>query len=321
MNRFLSYVLSVRGLVSLAIIATACTLSAKFSEHHEQENVFTELYMHLIPAALVTHEAGPEMATHALVEIPLPGFLSAMDYRGETESAEPKTTIFNLQIFQIAAVLLVFVAFSGVPSYLRTGKGDALTRLLAGFCMYVRDEMVYPEMGREMGRKFLPYFLSVFFFILFMNLMGLVPYSATATASIFVTGALALTTFLAMLGCGMAVQGVVPFWKNLVPHVPALLWPLMFLVELIGLLVKPCALMIRMFANLTGGHMVVLSFMGLIFFMAGNFGSTYGWLSSPLGAGFAVFIMIIESFVALVQAYIFTQLSIIFVNASVHPEH
>jgi F-type H+-transporting ATPase subunit a len=163
--------------------------------------------------------------------------------------------------------------------------------------------------------------LTVFFFILFMNLMGLAPFSATATSSIFVTAGLALTTLLAMLLCGMAVQGPIAFWKNLVPHVPLALWPLMFVVELIGLVVKPVALTIRLFANMTGGHMVVLSFLGLIFFLGEIWGSAGGWGASPLGLAFAVFIMIIESFVALIQAYIFTQLSILFVNASVHPEH
>jgi F-type H+-transporting ATPase subunit a len=102
--------------------------------------------------------------------------------------------------------------------------------------------------------------------------------------------------------------------------VPLALWPLMFVVELIGLLVKPFALMVRLFANMTGGHMVVLSFMGLIFFFAAK-APAVGWGVSPIAVGFAVFIMIIEAFVALLQAYIFTQLSILFVSTSVHPEH
>jgi len=148
-----------------------------------------------------------------------------------------------------------------------------------------------------------------------------VPFSATATASIFVTGALALTTFTAMIVCGMVVQGPLAFWKNLVPHVPLALWPLMFVVELIGLIVKPVALTIRLFANMSGGHMVVLSFMGLIFYMGELWGAAGAWGASPLGLAFACFIMIIESFVAMVQAFIFTQLSILFVNASMHPEH
>ena len=117
------------------------------------------------------------------------------------------------------------------------------------------------------------------------------------------------------------MQGPLAFWKNLVPHVPAWLWPLMFVVELLGLLVKPAALMIRLFANLTGGHLVVLSFMGLIFFFAGASHSAMGYGVAPVAIAFAAFIMIIEAFVALLQAYIFTQLSILFVGASVHPDH
>lgn len=319
MKTLLKYALSLRGLVALAVVAAACWTATRFSAHHEADNVFTQLYLHLVPAPLV--EDPHEHGAPALLEVPLPGWLAAMDYRGQTASEQPMTALFNLQIFQVAAVLLVLVCFAGVPRYLRTGKGDPLTRLFAGFAQWVRDDMVIPVMGKDLGTRFLPYFLSIFFFIAFMNLMGLVPHSATATASIFVTGALAVTTLLAMVGCGMAAQGPIAFWKNLVPHVPLPLWPLMFVVELIGLMVKPFALMIRLFANMSGGHMVVLSFMGLIFFLGSLWGPAGGWGASPVGVGFACFIMIIESFVALLQAFIFTQLSILFVNASVHPEH
>jgi F-type H+-transporting ATPase subunit a len=230
--------------------------------------------------------------------------------------------VTNLQVFQLAALLLVGICFSGVPGHLRRGNGDYPSRLFAGFAQWVRDEMVFPNMGKETGAKFLPYFLFVFFFILFMNLLGLVPGGATATASIFVTAALASVTFAAMLICGMVVQGPLAFWKNLVPHVPLPLWPLMFLVELIGLCIKPFALMIRLFANMTGGHMIVLSCMGLIMFFASR-GETpgVGWGAAPVAVGFGVFIMIIESFVAMLQAYVFTLLSILFVQASIHPDH
>jgi F-type H+-transporting ATPase subunit a len=322
MKKVLELLLSLRGLVALAIVIGAVALGVRYSEHHEGSNVFETLFMHLTPAVLVDdpHAEHP----HALLEVPLPPGFGWMDYRsahGGEHEGEPRTALFNLQIFQVAAVLLCLVCFAGVPRYLRTGRGDALTRILAGFAAWIRDEMVYPVMGRDLGRRFLPYFLTVFFFILFMNLMGLVPFSATATASIFVTAALALTTFVAMVVCGMVVQGPIAFWKNLVPHVPLALWPLMFFVEVVGLLVKPFALTIRLFANMSGGHMVVLSFTGLIFFLASTWGAAGGWGASPVGVGFASFIMIIESFVALLQAFIFTQLSILFVNASVHPEH
>jgi len=267
------------------------------------------------------HAAAPAELTDNpyLLAFTLPGFPAAFDMHGAQEGTQLVAT--NLQLFQIAAVLLVLILFSGVTSYVRTGHGDWMTKRLAGFAMYIRDEMVEPAMGEKDGRKFLPFFLCIFFFILFMNLMGLVPGSATATANIFVTGALALITLCSMIFCGMAAQGPLAFWKNLVPHVPLALWPLMFVVELLGLFVKPFALMIRLFANMTGGHLVVLSFMGLIFFFAGSMGPEAGWGVSPIAVGFAVFIMIIEVFVAMLQAYIFTQLSILFVGASVHPEH
>jgi len=95
----------------------------------------------------------------------------------------------------------------------------------------------------------------------------------------------------------------------------------MFIVEVVGLCIKPFALMIRLFANMSGGHLVVLSFMGLIFYFAQQFGTGIGWAATPVAVGFAVFIMIIEFFVAMLQAYVFTQLSILFVHSSVHPDH
>jgi F-type H+-transporting ATPase subunit a len=327
----------MRIVTALVVVVLACFASWRFTPHHSGDNPFTVLYMHLIPAALVDDPHAPHEEQHALVTVPVPFLPGAADYRGahgaaqgshgdghgggEAAHAAPRIALTNLQIFQIAAVLLVFVCLSGVPRYLRTGQGDKLTRVFAGWSMWIRDEMVYPVMGREGGARFLPYFLCLFFFVVFMNLLGLVPFSATATASIFVTAALASITLLSMIGCGMVAQGPIAFFKHLVPHVPLALWPLMFVVELVGLLVKPFALMIRLFANMSGGHMVVLSFMGLIFFFAGKWGAGGGYGAVPVGVGFAVFIMIIEAFVALLQAYIFTQLSILFVQASVHPEH
>ena len=322
----------LRPLLAVAIILGACLISKNYSEHHSNENVFTQLYLHLMPADLVSHADG-DVAEHGegahaagepLVAIPLPSALGFFDWHNHFDD-DPATETFlrmtNLQVFQIAAVLLIFVLLGGIPGYLRSGRGDAITKLFTGFVMYIRDEMVVPVMGKNTGKAYLPFFLSLFFFILFMNLMGLVPWSATASASIFITGALALITFASMLICGMIVQGPIPFWKNLVPHVPLALWPLMFLVELVGLIVKPCALMIRLFANMSGGHMVVLSFMGLIFFFGQSLGDGAGYGASPVALAFAVFIMIIEAFVAMLQAYIFTTLSIMFVNASIHPEH
>ena len=295
--------------------------------------MFQSLYQHVVPAPLVRphgekageHEAVAEHAGGAVHDpvLALDASFLPRAFDADRNSANGvQILLTNLQIFQVAAVLLILIAFSGVPAHLRTGKGDAVSRMLAGMCMAIRDEMVVPVMGEKDGGKFLPLFLCIFFFILFMNLMGLAPGAATATASIFVTAALAIVTFATMLGAGMVVQGPVHFWKNLVPHVPGWLWPLMFLVEVLGLLVKPIALMIRLFANMTGGHLVVLSFLGLIFLFAGaEHTAAAGWGIAPVSVAFATFIMIIESFVALLQAYIFTQLSVLFIGSCIHPEH
>jgi len=289
-------------------------------EHHaEPGNPFLPLFEHLMPAPLVTNpdEAHAEGPIY-LLSVPVPG-PAAFD--ADATRAGTQFVLTNLQLFQIAAVLLVIVCFSGVPRYLRTGQGDRMTRMFAGFAMWLRDDVVYPAMGKKVGRKFLPYFLALFFFILFMNLLGLVPGGATATASVFVTAGLALLTLMMMVVGGMIAQGPVTYWKTLVPHVPIAIWPIMFVVELVGIFVKPFALMIRLFANMTGGHMVVLSFMGLLFLMSFMAGSGWTWASSPVVVGFAVFIMIIEAFVALLQAYVFTMLSVLFIQASIHPEH
>jgi F-type H+-transporting ATPase subunit a len=317
----------LRPLIVLAIVLGAIFVGMKFTAHHEG-GIFQTLYMHLMPSPLVhpvehvaEHDTGhgdTHAAAHPLLTVPMPAFLGAFDMDRSTDGAQLVAT--NLQVFQVAAVLLIFACFLGVPRHLRTGKGDPTGRLFAGFAQWIRDEMVVPVMGKEVGNKLLPMFLTLFFFIMFMNLLGLVPGGATATASIFVTGALASITFGTMVIGGMVVQGPIAFWRHLVPHVPLALWPLMFAVELVGLVVKPIALMIRLFANMTGGHLAVLSLMGLVFFF-GGMSPVVGWASSPVAVGLAVFIMIIESFVALLQAYIFTTLSIIFVQASLHPEH
>ncbi len=343
----------LRPLVMLAILVGACFLTDRHSIHHhaamvpteeggqklgDPSSVFTMLYFHVVPSRLVAAPEHPERpddagVVHDVVDghdewheeratifsVDLPDFLAAFD--GDPTKEGAQFVLYNLQIFQLAALLMILVGFSGVPGYLRSGKADPITRMMAGFCLWVRDDLVEPAMGKELSDKLLPMMMFLFFFILFMNVMGLTPLSVTPTASIFVTAALAFITLSMMIIGGVRVQGPIDFLKNQVPHVPGFLWPLMFVIEVIGnLLIKPVALMIRLFATMTGGHLVVLSFLALIFFFASSYGS-FGKTLSPVWVGFAVFIMIIEAFVALVQAYIFTLLSSLFIGAAVHPEH
>ncbi|MDF1838802.1 MAG: F0F1 ATP synthase subunit A, partial [Planctomycetota bacterium] len=326
----------LRLLLMAAVVFGSCFLTTKYSEHHaaSNDNAFVGLYMHLMPAPLLAshgehgmeeghtiddgHDHGSDTKDY-LFAPSFPLMPAIMD--GAPDKEGTNLVLTNLQIFQVASILMILLAFSGVPGYLRTGRGDWLTRVLTGWILYIRDEMVIPNLGADDGRRFLPFFCSIFFFIVFINLMGLVPGSVTPTTNVFVTMALALITFTSMLGLGMAAQGPVAFWKNLVPHVPIVMWPMMFVIEVVGLIIKPFALMIRLFANMTGGHMVVLSFMGLIFFAAGTDVNSMAWGISVPAVGFGVFIMIIEGFVALLQAYIFTQLSCLFVGACLHPDH
>lgn len=238
------------------------------------------------------------------------------------------TTFYTLNLFQVFIVLAIFLLFTLVRISLTsevTIPGVAwIVQVFRGWCHWLRDEVVYSLMGEEEGKKWAPLFIYLFFFIAFMNVVGLVPGSVTATACVFVTGALSVVTFLLMVVGGMLQQGPIAFWKNLLPHgLPVALIPLMALVEVVGLFVKPFALMIRLFANMLAGHLLIMSFIGLIFVFAKMFDGNVllSWTTAIPAVGMAVFINIIEALVVLLQAYIFTYLSVLFVQQSLHPEH
>jgi len=175
---------------------------------------------------------------------------------------------------------------------------------------FVRNEIAVPNMGAEHADRFVPYLVTAFFFILFMNLLGLVPWSATATANLSVTVMMALFTFVITQAVAIRTMGPGGFVKHLLGGVPASLWPLWFImvpVEVMGLFTKPFALTVRLFANMVAGHFVILALLGLIFVISPwvAFGAV------PMALG----IFLLELFVALVQAYIFTMLSALFIGA------
>lgn len=191
---------------------------------------------------------------------------------------------------------------------------SGLANMFEAVVLFVRDDIVLANMG-ERGRPYLPYLLTVFFFILCCNLLGLFPYSATPTGNISVTAALAFCTFATILIGGIANNGLFGYFKNLVPHgIPFWLLPIMFVVELLGLFAKPFALCIRLFANMTAGHAIILALISMIFVFQN---AAAGLVVVP----FSTFIYLLEIFVALVQAFIFTLLSTLFIGMAVHPEH
>lgn len=212
-------------------------------------------------------------------------------------------------IFAAAGLLLLFGVIYNKKSRVPSG----VTNMLEAFVIYIRDEIAIANMGEEDGRKFTPLLCTYFFFILTLNLMGLIPLFSTATANINVTFSLAFITLMVMiLGC-IYKNGFSGFLKVIIPHgVPIPVLIILVPIEFVGLFIKGFALMIRLFANMLAGHIVIFSLLGLIVLM--------GFAALPAIA-LALFIYILEVFVAFLQAYVFTLLSAMFIGQTFHPEH
>jgi len=291
----------------------------------DSAGIMTGLYEHLSPHP---YSDEPWLVLGPAVE-PVPKF-------GEVDFSNLRFYFTNHHVAVLAAAALVMVAFG----WLARRRSDdprpagALQNCLEALVLFVRDDMVYKSIGEHHGRRFLPLFLSQFFCILVMNLFGILPnfdffrsmhFPTTATANIWVTGGLALVTFTTILFAGMKEQGSGHFWIGLAPKVElgdgasmkamrVAILGILYPIEFLGLLIKPIALTIRLFANMTGGHMAMLTVYGLIYVFQ-------SYLLAPIGVGFNVFLTFLEILVAFIQAYVFTYLSILFVGAAVHPEH
>jgi len=214
----------------------------------------------------------------------------------------------------VVAILLIVILSSVAKSYRKSLIPKGLTNFFEIIIVFVKDEIVKPTIGHGYER-FLPYLLTIFFFILFSNFFGLIPFSATVTSNIAVTATLAAFTFFTTQIGGIISHGFFGYFKGLIPvGMPLALLPLIIVVEILGLFTKPFALCIRLFANMTAGHVVILSLIGLIFIMETIY-------VAPVSVGFALFIYLLEILVALIQAYIFTMLSSLFIGMAVHQEH
>ena len=222
-----------------------------------------------------------------------------------------KHVVMMLVAALLVTVILVGTARAHARHHHEVGRPKGFAAGLEAMVLYLRNEVILPNVGHH-GNGFVPFLLTIFFFILAANLLGLIPYGSTATGNIAVTATLALMTFVVVEVAGMRAQGIhylstIFYWNKDLPlymRIPMFL--IMSPVEMIGKLTKPFALAIRLFANMTAGHIVVLALIGLIFTFAGPV-STAPFLM-------AVAIMLLELFVAFLQAFIFTLLASVFIG-------
>ncbi len=220
----------------------------------------------------------------------------------------------------IAVTLLIVLVLVAAKQYKKRGMvgPKGLQGLIEVLVLHVRNDIVAPMLGDKTD-KYLPYLLTLFFFIIFCNVLGLIPFfpaGANITGNIAVTVILAIITFLIT-----NLNGNKHYWKDVfnTPGVPAWLkvFPLMPIVELVGVLTKPIVLMIRLFANMTAGHIVILGFITIIFIMSETFGTMVGGVVAPIAVIFSIFIDVLECLVAYLQAFVFTMLSALYIGMAI----
>lgn len=219
----------------------------------------------------------------------------------------------------LLAGLLMILGFGALAKGYKKGAiPTGFGRVLEPLVIYVRDEIARPNIGEKKYRKFMPYLLTVFFFIWVLNLLGLTPLGFNVTGQIAVTTCLAIFTLVIYM-----TNGSKDFWAHTLwmPGVPVLLRPILAVIELIGfVLIKPFSLLVRLFANMTAGHFVVMSLIALMITMKAAFGPV---ASTGMSLVLALFISVIEILVAFLQAFIFTMLSSLFIGMAVeeHEHH
>jgi len=229
--------------------------------------------------------------------------------------------VFSLFV-SIALLLVIFISVAN--GYKKRGvlPPKGIARAIEPLVIFIRDDVARSAIGKK-HERYLPFLLTLFFFIFLNNLLGIIPFfpgGANLTGNISVTLVLALFTFVITNVSGNRI-----YWKHIVntPGVPVWLkipLPLLPLVEVIGLFTKPIVLMIRLFANITAGHIICLSFIALIFIF-GNMSSTLGLGISPISVLFYIFMMVLELLVSFIQAFVFTLLSAIYIGMAIEEHH
>ncbi len=241
----------------------------------------------------------------------------------------PKVLGFQLtkfMVLELVAAALMVLIFVGLAQRIRGGgppKGF-FWNFFEVMLVFIRDEVARPAIGKHDADRFLPFLWSTFFFILFCNLIGILPWTGSATGALTVTATLAGITFCAVVGTGLQKFGVGGFLKSLVPHMDLpkplaiVLVPMIFVIELAGLLIRHVVLAVRLMANMFGGHLVLAVIIGFTALGAKYF--FLAWMGIATASILAsVALTFLELFVAFLQAYIFTFLSALIIGMAVHP--
>ncbi len=224
----------------------------------------------------------------------------------------------NVVFMFIVALVFLLIMFSTAKHFKKNGAvaPKGIAKFTEPLILFVRDDIAKANIGEKKYKKYVPYLLTIFFFILISNLLGLIPILGAN-----LSGNIAVTLFLAVCTLIVTVlSGNKHYWAHIfaTPGVPKALLPIMIPIELVGILTKPFALMVRLFANMTAGHIIILALVSIIFI---NKSASWGALSVPM----ALFISVLELLVAFLQAYLFAMLSALFIGAAVdeghHEEH
>lgn len=230
----------------------------------------------------------------------------------------------KFMILELVVAVIIAVFFIGLATKIKYGgppKGR-FWNMLEVMYLFIRDQVARPAIGKVDGDKFLPFLLTLFFFILGCNLMGMIPWLGSPTGALAVTGALAFCTFVVVVGAGVMKLGAIGFLKAQVPHMDlpgplaVVLIPMIFFIEILGLLIKHFVLAVRLLANMMAGHVVLAVIVGFIAVVGGQ------WLIAgvmPISLLGAIALSLLELFVAFLQAYVFVFLAALFIGAAVHP--
>jgi F-type H+-transporting ATPase subunit a len=267
---------------------------------------------------IIAYRPGKGVSTFSSARLAEGQTYDGLKLEHEHLKAEDGSKVYDFSITKNAAALLgsgliLLLVFTAVARGYRKNHGKAPSGIQSFFepiIIFIRDEVAKKSIGPKYER-YMPYLLTVFFFIWFNNLLGLTPGAANLTGNIAVTFTLAILTLIITLASSNK-----NYWAHIfaTPGVPKALLPIMIPVELIGVVVKPFSLMIRLFANITAGHIVILSFISLIFIFKNV-------ALAPVSLAFGLFINVLELLVAILQAYIFTLLTAMYIGGAVEDHH